>query len=332
MNKSYKLLSLFLLSLMSFSILAADYGSIIALRSCANGKYVMADQNGASFLIAIADNIGEWEKFEINKLEDNSYSLKGVNGKYVRAENAGQTPLISNSPWVGDWEKFKIIKQDDETYALQGVNGKYVRAENSGQEPLIANSPHVETWEKFKLIPIFSGPGDLTMNSNLRVKTVTAKGVYLFNGFIAEPLNFLPGITGNSFEHWWLEIETENNDRWFILQFGGKNSELGRHIQLFENSSMAGTESIGSASRSGDNPTIFTINSFKPRDVTMGQIYVWASRYHGEYEILSNNCQDFANRFFLDFNGSIAYDPTNTTVEVIDHSLTALAVIICNIQ
>jgi hypothetical protein len=91
-----------------FTIVAAGGGNV-ALQA-ANGKYVCAENAGASALVANRDAVGLWETFTLVRNPDGSVSLKAaVNAKYVCADNAGAAPLIANRDAIGAWESFDEI-------------------------------------------------------------------------------------------------------------------------------------------------------------------------------------------------------------------------------
>jgi hypothetical protein len=87
-------------------------GGLIALRSSSTGKYVCAENAGASALVANRDAIGGWEQFTLVSNADGSVALRAaVNGRYVCAENAGASPLIANRTAIGAWESFDRVTQ-----------------------------------------------------------------------------------------------------------------------------------------------------------------------------------------------------------------------------
>jgi hypothetical protein len=91
-----------------FTIVDAGSGNV-ALQA-ANGKYVCAENAGASPLVANRDAAGLWETFTLVRNPDGSVSLKAaVNAKYVCADNAGAAPLIANRDAIGAWESFDEI-------------------------------------------------------------------------------------------------------------------------------------------------------------------------------------------------------------------------------
>jgi len=123
------------------------------LKASANGKYVVAEHEGAGSLIANRSAVGLWEQFTVLYNNDNTVSLQaGANGKWVTAEDAGASALIANRTAIGPWEKFSLIRNADHTVSLKSVaNGKYVTAEDGGASALIANRTAIGPWEKFTL-------------------------------------------------------------------------------------------------------------------------------------------------------------------------------------
>jgi GH25 family lysozyme M1 (1,4-beta-N-acetylmuramidase) len=128
-----------------------------SLLARANGKYVTAENGGASPLVANRTTIGgTWEQFDQVDAGGGFIALKArANGKYVTAENGGATALIANRTAISTWEKFTVIDNPDGTVSLlANANGKYVSADNFGTSPLIANRTAIGTWEKFvQLLP-----------------------------------------------------------------------------------------------------------------------------------------------------------------------------------
>jgi lysophospholipase L1-like esterase len=127
---------------------------VISLRAHANGKYVTADNAGASPLIANRTAMGTWEQFDqLDQGSGNVAFRAHANGKYVTAENAGAAALIANRTAVGGWETFQLLHNGDGSISLRaGANGKYVTAENAGAAALIANRTAIGPWEEFDLI------------------------------------------------------------------------------------------------------------------------------------------------------------------------------------
>jgi hypothetical protein len=134
-------------------------GQAVTLQAQANGRYVCADNAGASALVAnrAAPYLGadSWEEFQVVDLGGGYAGLKALaDGKYV---TAGAGPLIADSAAAGAAQGFKIVDEGGGLYALQArANGQYVCADSAGSSPLIANrgAPYLGagSWEEFKIV------------------------------------------------------------------------------------------------------------------------------------------------------------------------------------
>lgn len=124
---------------------------VIGLRAAVNGRFVTAENAGASALIANRTSIGPWETFDVVPIGGGLYGLRAhANGKYVCADAAGASPLIANRTSIGPWETFDLPLQSDGSTAIRAmVNRRFVTAESAGARPLIANRTSVGPWEKF---------------------------------------------------------------------------------------------------------------------------------------------------------------------------------------
>src|SRR5215813_9754935 len=80
-----------------------------------NGKYVSAEQGGGidtrvtsypPALTASRTEIGAWETFETEKVDDLHVALKTCDGFYVTAEGGGGSYLRTNERARGVWETF----------------------------------------------------------------------------------------------------------------------------------------------------------------------------------------------------------------------------------
>ncbi len=134
--------------------LAGGIPSSISLRANVNNRYVVAENAGASSLIANRTGVGIWEQFFLVDVGGGYVALRSnANGRYVTAENAGGSALIANRGVVGEWEKFQRVANPDGSVSLRAnANGRYVTAENAGSAPLIANRTAIGPWERFTQI------------------------------------------------------------------------------------------------------------------------------------------------------------------------------------
>jgi type 1 glutamine amidotransferase len=126
---------------------------VISLKAHANGKYVTADNAGASALIANAGTVGTSQLYdELDRGNGNIALRAHANSEYVTAENAGAAALIANRTAVGQWETFQLLHNADGSVSLKAAaNSKYVTAENAGAAALIANRTAIGPWEEFDL-------------------------------------------------------------------------------------------------------------------------------------------------------------------------------------
>jgi hypothetical protein len=124
----------------------------------ANGKYVTADNGGASPLIANRTSVGTSEKFTVVDAGGGKIGLRAMaNNKIVCADNNGANPLIANRDSVGAWESFTEVDAGGGKIALfANVNGKFVCADNAGANPLIANRTSFGAWETYT-VGVISG-------------------------------------------------------------------------------------------------------------------------------------------------------------------------------
>jgi hypothetical protein len=129
----------------------APIGQVIALKATVNGRYVAAEDGGASPLIANRTAVGDWEKFLVVDAGDGMIALRAlVNSSYVCSEDAGASPVIANRSAVGPWERFRWINNGDGTISLQSfISNSYVAAEDGGNQPLVANRDAIGSWERF---------------------------------------------------------------------------------------------------------------------------------------------------------------------------------------
>jgi lysophospholipase L1-like esterase len=126
----------------------------IGLRAHASGRYVCAENAGASALIANRTAIGAWETFDLLDAGNGNVALRShANNQIVTAENAGASALIANRTAIGAWETFQLVHNADGSVSLKAlVNNHYVTVENGGAQPLIANRTAIGPWESFDLI------------------------------------------------------------------------------------------------------------------------------------------------------------------------------------
>jgi hypothetical protein len=123
-------------------------GKTISLQAQVNSRWVCADNNGVSPLIANRTTPGGWESFVV--VDESAVYGPGfvalrstTNGfgsnEYVTAANS-TTSLIANSTTVGSTQVFYWQSYGNGSLSLQSYGDSlWVRAENAGASPLIAN-------------------------------------------------------------------------------------------------------------------------------------------------------------------------------------------------
>jgi parallel beta-helix repeat protein len=127
----------------------------VSLRSRANGKYVTAENAGASPLIADRTAVGSWETFELIDRGDGTVALFSYANSTLVTSDPNGNPLIANRYGIGPWETFTRVNNSDGSISLiAGANGKLVCAEAAGASPLIANRTAIGSWEKFDPVPV----------------------------------------------------------------------------------------------------------------------------------------------------------------------------------
>ena len=100
-------------------------------------------------------------------------------------------------------------------------------------------------------------------------------------------------LVGSTISHEWAEIKT--NQGWYIAMFDDRQV-----LSLQKMTSQLSVTKCGLAvanNSDGDvNVTYFAI--FKNNNVTMQDVTQYMSSYNGSYDLISNNCQDFARGLF----------------------------------
>jgi serine/threonine protein kinase len=124
---------------------------IVTLRAKANGRFVGADDAGASPLIAFVDVAGTWEAFEEIDLGNGDVALRaGVNNKFVTALDDASSGLTANSGKISTAQTFHLVDNGDGTISIFArSNGKYVTVPPGTAEPLINTKAAIGAAEKF---------------------------------------------------------------------------------------------------------------------------------------------------------------------------------------
>ncbi len=156
-----------------YDIVNAGSG-LVALRSKATGRYVVAPSKGTKPLIASHKTIVTSGKFTIVNHPDGTVSLKAkINGKYVTAPKSGTSSLKASKTSAGTSEKFTIDAPAPVISIKSKANGKYVVA---GSKPLIASSKTVTKAAKFEIVNRGNGFFGLKALANGKYVTAASKG------------------------------------------------------------------------------------------------------------------------------------------------------------
>lgn len=143
------------------------FGTTIWLKASANGRYVSADLNKASYapLYANRTSASTWEQFVVVDAGGGYIALRSnATGKYVSADLNRGTALVADRTSIGTWEQFTWINNSDGTISLRArANNLYVCADlNKTDAPLVADRSAINTWEKFTWGAVGSAPPTAT--------------------------------------------------------------------------------------------------------------------------------------------------------------------------
>ncbi|WP_436532061.1 protein kinase domain-containing protein [Actinoplanes sp. HUAS TT8] len=128
--------------------------TVVYLQSLVNDRWVTADDEGTSPLIAFPEVAGAWETWDEIDLGNGDIALRAeINDKYVTATADGTEPLIASRDRIGRTETFHLVENADGTVSLLArANGKYVSAARDGARPLINDKRAIGESEKFNRV------------------------------------------------------------------------------------------------------------------------------------------------------------------------------------
>jgi hypothetical protein len=116
-----------------------------------NGKYVSADQNIKSKLIADRPLASIWETFKISMHEFGKCTLVDCDNKFVSLKLEDSAILIANKENANQLEYFEIVPKYDNKFAIKAGNGKYVKTNPYDNYFLEATSDSVSKEELFEI-------------------------------------------------------------------------------------------------------------------------------------------------------------------------------------
>ena len=119
---------------------------------------------------------------------------------------------------------------------------------------------------------------------------------WLIHGSVGWFASIFSGVTGNPVTHWWVVIRTKKG-RYYCAQFTGSQ------VQLTEWSSWDAANNKGKRTCQGlcgNWPENITVKkSYSPSSKTMGDVCNFMqNQVNSNYNLITNNCQDFGNDFY----------------------------------
>jgi hypothetical protein len=146
--------------------------------------------------------------------------------------------------------------------------------------------------------------------SDLQVKRIRAISRFLTHGALAGPGSAITGpVFGEALTHWWVEIETNRSDVWFIAHFTGpKRKKVGSKLQirLIQTRSESACDWEGKREGHESESCSLTVKgAYSPDYLSMSEVFSWVQekREKSDYAMLNYNCKDFVNDFFRRFSG-----------------------------
>ncbi|PEC41739.1 hypothetical protein CON11_26670 [Priestia megaterium] len=117
------------------------------------GTYVSVDttldKNG-KLVVVNSSEAREWETFELQRLDEEYFTLKTHNGKYLSPQNGGGGLVYADGPEPGAWEKIRIFIDENGLIVIAATNGQYLSADNSGV--IMANCITPKGWEGYQVV------------------------------------------------------------------------------------------------------------------------------------------------------------------------------------
>ena len=126
-------------------------GDIVHFQT-ANGHYMRSMSGGNSFISAGSDQVGTWESFSFEALENGKFAIKAFDGHYVALDSYLFGTLKASSHTVSAASTFTIANLGNNQLAIKADNGKYLRADFGGNAGLRAASGSIGTNQTFTLI------------------------------------------------------------------------------------------------------------------------------------------------------------------------------------
>lgn len=126
-------------------------GDIVHFKT-ANGHYMRSMSGGNSFISAGSDQIGTWESYTFEALDNGQYAIKAFDGHYVALDSYLLGTLKASSDNVTPAATFSLVDLGNNKLALKADNGKFLRADFGGNAGLSAGSKSIGNNQTFTLI------------------------------------------------------------------------------------------------------------------------------------------------------------------------------------
>lgn len=127
------------------------FGDVVHFKTH-DGDFMRAMSGGNSFISAGSSQIGTWESFVLEQLDNGKVSIKARDGHYVGLDSYLVGTLKANHDSVGAASQFELVALDNNKLALRADNGRFLRADFGGGAGLSAASGSIGNNQTFELI------------------------------------------------------------------------------------------------------------------------------------------------------------------------------------
>lgn len=118
----------------------------------ANGHFMRSMSGGNSFISAGSDQVGTWESYTFEALNNGRYAIKAFDGHYVALDSYLLGTLKASSHNITSASTFELVDLGNNALAIKADNGKYFRADFGGNAGLTASSNSISENQTFSLI------------------------------------------------------------------------------------------------------------------------------------------------------------------------------------
>ena len=133
------------------------------------------------------------------------------------------------------------------------------------------------------------------LNINDKIYRVKVKSVWLLHGSVAAPLSVASAtFTNSSVTHWWVSIETYDDDKWYCAMFNGEILD----IQVCNSESQVTNVGKSVLTFGTNNKSVTIKHDGYPQNAYMRHVVSFMKKYDGRYNLNNNNCQVFARALY----------------------------------